>query len=573
MSWLKSPTHKTIVLLCLIASFLGVMIPSAYSFVRSRSISGIPIFWTNPNLSVRVNPINSSGLNESQIDSAFRSSFDQWTQESSSISYAYTQSNNIPPVSADDGNNTIYFSTAANRRMGSGVVAMTEVTYFVRTGVILGMDMVFNDRDFDFTMVEGDTGETNGARTKIFLPDVATHEIGHAYGFDHSNLHRSSLIYVAFNGQFKASEDDKRGVHATYGTNNPGRQSIVSGSVQGKNGGIMGAQVSAINLHTGVVEGGTLSQPDGSFVMSNLPAGEYSFMVEPFLTSPLTISPFFANVNHRFCSGAHFRRTFYSACEADGQAASVSIDGNQINLGTIAPSCDFMPNGTPDLSDGDTVDIEQEGGAFFNSLSTNQTHYYRLQNVAGEISARALSYTLFAPIDVEVDILFPDGTPIPTSSSEDNVAEPMPGGLTNFDSQAEAWNLVAGDYLVRVRSKADFLWSFLFPAGLRLMDSAGYYFLSIAVNGNIPVTNAQSMDSCAEVPNRPQTAFTFGNTQSRGDSSDDELSGGCGTVLTNGGSGPTNPFQSSIFFVLLIAFLSKFFHRITHKVAALSRRR
>ncbi len=545
------------------------------AFVRSRSISGVPVFWSNPVVPISVNPSNSSGLSENEIQHAFQSSFKQWTRSNTRAGISYIQSTATPPKSGHDGRNTIYFASEGNRRLGVGVVALTEVSYFVNTGMIVGVDMVFNDKKFLFTMAKGDTGaKVDDMDTKIYLPDVATHEVGHAFGFDHSNVHNSSLIFMAFNGQFQTGKDDIRGMHDVFDVEAGSRQGTASGQVVGLNGGIFGAHVNAINLKSAKIEGATLSGSDGRFTITKLPPGDYSFLVEPYLTSPTIISPFYANISHRFCSGAYFARTFYSACGSEGRASSISINNSSVDLGVISPSCERMENAASDTSDEIVYEVDEAGGAFFNPLSVDQTHYFHLRNVSGEIAVRAMSYTIFSPIDVEVDILFSDGNSIPTSSSVDDVQTSMPGGLTNFDSQAEAWSLAHNDYLVRVRSKSDFLWTFLFPAGWHLVDRAGYYFLSIAVNNAIPETGPQDMSTCKNVPNVLQSGLTFGVSTPSTANEDSRLGSGCASVSTNTTpSDPGNPLESPLVLTILVALLTKILAQLRPAVAGSSRRR
>lgn len=569
----KDRKQKTFTSICASILFL-LLVLNAQAFVVTRSISGVPLYWNSSLLDAVANPLNTSGLSSSQITSALDRSFAAWTMPENAAGYRLQVDRQFPARSANDNFNTIYFASASNKALGVGIVAVTEITYFVQNGAIAGMDMIFNDNNFQFTMNEGDTGDNTGILTKIYLPDVATHEIGHAFGFDHSTVHRSSLTYVAFNGQMQPGTDDLRGMRTQFGDNSSASRASVSGTIQGINGGIHGAQVNAINLHSGKVEAALLASPDGSFTLSNLPLGEYAFFVEPLLTSANTISTYYANVNHRFCGGAHFARTFYSTCGASGQASTIALAERNahVELGTIAPSCEWMSNG-PDAADGATFPVAQAGGAFFGPIATDETHFYKLENISGRIDVLAMSYTLFSPVDIDVTITNADGSAILDSTSIDNVSEPMPGGLTNYDARASAQNLPLGDYVVRVHSKPNYLWSFLYPAGIRLLNSNGFYFLSVAVNDSVPITGPSDMSACRSVANVPQPEFTFSTRQFNSEFSDQDSGAACGTISDLNGGGPPNPWNAPIVFVLLVALFLKLFVHLSPAVAATTRRR
>jgi hypothetical protein len=296
-----------------------------------------------------------------------------------------------------DGTNAMYFTSRGGDSLDWGVVALTQVLYYVGAGQITEADMVFNDNQFVFTANEGDTGQTIGGRTAIYLQDVATHEAGHVLGLDHSLVNLSSLIYTAFSGQFTLSGDDKSAVKTVYpsGTSD----AAFTGSVRGLAGGIFGAHVTAVNLLTGKVESGALAGSDGSFRLGDVPAGRYAVMMEPFGTSVSSVSSYYQNVDHRSCSGWYFRRRFYSPCDGTGGVSVVDgASGSSTALGTLAPSCSSMGNpGGPPNSIAAAKTLPSQGGAAFGSLHPGDTHYYVVHGAAGDLSARVMSYSLYSP--------------------------------------------------------------------------------------------------------------------------------------------------------------------------------
>lgn len=534
----------------------------AQAYLRSLAESGRPLYWASPTFTVLANPTNSSGLAHGDVSSMLSAAFGAWAVPGTYARASYSQSTSYPPASNIDGINAAYFSTAAGRPMDYGVVALTEVLYYVSSGQIAEADIVFNDQRFRFTNVEGDTGKVINGKTAIYLRDVATHEAGHAFGLDHSIVNLSSLVYTAFSGQFTLNEDDKTGIRTTYPST--GGRGSLTGSVNGRNGGIFGAHVGAINLLTGKVEAASLANPDGSFRVGDLPPGKYAVLMEPFSADISSISAYYQNVNHRFCSTSRFRRRFYGPCGTNTAAVvEVRADSNT-SLGVLSPSCSAMGNpiGAPTTLT-NAADFPAGGGAKFGTLRPGETHYYRIRQVAGDLQARALSYSLYSPVDVKVEILSSAGAALAGSSSTDNIQDPMPGGFVNYDSAASA-TVASGDYVIKVEASTRRLYSPLFPAGFDLLDSEGHYLLSLSLNGDAGPAALSDMSACVTVANSQQQSSTRAPASTR----EEESGGGCGT-LSSGGS----PWNGGLMQLVVGAILLQLAIMATRRKAALVRRR
>lgn len=552
------PGFRLCVLFVLCAVLAGG--DSALAYVRSMSVTGRPLYWASPALSLRGHPGNSSGLTAGQVSTLFTNAFNSWQVAGTQASLAYSQSTSNAPVSGNDGINAVYFASQGGRTVEWGVIAITEVLYWVSSGQIAGADVVFNDHQFKFTATVGDTGQTIGGRHVIYLPDVATHEAGHVLGLDHTLVNLSSLIYSAYSGQFVLGQDDSSGVRSMYPAG-PRTGGTLSGIVAGTQGGIFGAHVAAVNLETGKVEAGALSNSDGSFSLGDVPAGKYAVMMEPFGADISTVSPYFKNVDHRFCGGSRFRRRFYSACGAQGIASVVDIAaGSNTSLGTLAPSCSYMGNpGGPPNSVAFARELPATGGAAFGTMQTSDAHYYRVRNVNGQLSARAMSFSLYSPVDVKVEFLDASGNPVAGATSVDNIQAPMPGGKTHYDSTASA-NVALGDYLIKVTTAAGRIPSSHFSAGWDLMDSEGHYLLSLGVNGSYGNAVTSDMAACKSVRNVVQSAsYREISSSDFGDEGKDRSSG-CGSI-----SSGEPPFTGGMMQVLLTA--------LAIQVAILARRR
>ena len=528
-----------------LALLLGL---SASASLRTISSAGRPLFWSNPNITLQSNPSNSSGLSNSEVESLLRSSFTSWNISGSNASISYFQSLSTPANSNFDGINAVYFASASGRNLDYGVVAVTEVLYYSNSGQIAEADMVFNDNRFRFTKTEGDTGKNSGGKTTIYLPDVATHEAGHALGLDHSIVNLASLVYTAFSGQFVVSEDDKNGIRGAYP--NGGSTGAASGTVLGRNGGIFGAHVEAINLTSGKVQAGAMANPDGSFSFSRLPAGQYAFLMEPYGADISSVSSYFENVSHRFCGSRLFQRKFYGDCGSNSAAVVEISEARNANLGTLAPSCSAMgnPAGSP-TSIASALDFPAEGGAKFGTLRPNEAHYYRIHAPSGTAKANVLAYGIYSPVNLKVEFLQADGSALAGATSIANIGDPMPGGLTNYDSSAAA-QLAGADYLLKVSADPTRLWSSQFPAGFDLMDTNGNYLLSLSVNGEFGSSGFANMQSCVNLNNVSQNA----SYRAPASSDDDQGTGGCGSLAPSEGGGKP-PWNGGVFQLVMAVVL------------------
>ncbi|MGZ3655640.1 MAG: hypothetical protein ACXVCS_08795, partial [Bdellovibrionota bacterium] len=219
--------------------------------------------------------------------------------------------------------------------------------------------------------------------------------------------------------------------------------------------------------------------------------------------------------------------------------------GSSTSLGTLAPSCSQMgnPGGEPTSIAAAKV-ISNQGGAAFGTLTPGAVHYYIVHNVSGSLSARVMSYSLYSPVDVKVNILDSNGNAVAGSTSTDNVDAPGPGGVVNYDSLATA-NVASGDYVIQITSGASALSGTKYSAGFDLLDNDGHYLVALAVNGDINPTSLTDMSSCVSVNNVPQSA----SYQDYVAPAQKQKSAGCGSLSAGGGG----PFFGGMMQVLTVA--------------------
>lgn len=156
-----------------------------------------------------------------------------------------------------------------------GALAVTSYVYDTRDGRLLDADIRVDPSMFD-----------GGANADMAL----AHEVGHLLGLDHSAV-LSSVMYPWVSASTSTAEfdsDERIAIAAAYPAADPlTRGAILQGKVLGDGGGIVAAQVVAMN-EAGQPVGTVLTDPAGEFVLSGIPAGRYRLYAEP-LDGPVAV--------------------------------------------------------------------------------------------------------------------------------------------------------------------------------------------------------------------------------------------------------------------------------------------
>ncbi len=94
---------------------------------------------------------------------------------------------------------------------GRQVIALTSINYYPDSGEIVDVDIAFNGMDYDWTVFD-EPVETD-------LQSIATHEIGHMFGLDHSETNDSVMWFQYEPGEIRQrelTEDDLAAVSYMY---------------------------------------------------------------------------------------------------------------------------------------------------------------------------------------------------------------------------------------------------------------------------------------------------------------------------------------------------------------------
>lgn len=151
-------------------------------------------------------------------------------------------------------------------------------------GQILKADIIFNPN------VQFNTSGSGGTTDQTDLQTVATHEIGHFFGLDHSAIVRAVMFPFASN-LTTLGYDDVAAISTVYPSTS---QSFVSTTISGRvtlsNGqGVFGAHVFADSTTSNTPVGGNIRKTpigamtavDGSYTIKGVPADIYNVAAEP----------------------------------------------------------------------------------------------------------------------------------------------------------------------------------------------------------------------------------------------------------------------------------------------------
>ena len=266
--------------------------PSRWDF------SAVRVTWS-------LNPRTGANIQGSRtVADVIQSSFNTWTSAPNASLSATRGADSSLNAAAFDGINLICFVCNGDFSKESETLAVTVTTTADApgednkhggvssfTGQMMDADILFNPTTSFSTNTSGTSSQD--------LQTVATHEIGHFFGLDHSGVVRAIMYPFAPSVETTLSYDDVAGISALYPKGTP---DVPTGSVAGTvrlNGSpVFGAHVyvdtetgnepfAAFGIRKSPI--GTLSFPDGTYTITGVPADSYTVIAEP-LDKPVSNS-------------------------------------------------------------------------------------------------------------------------------------------------------------------------------------------------------------------------------------------------------------------------------------------
>jgi hypothetical protein len=237
--------------------------------------------WAQP-LSIpwRPNPVRPANVTgTTSLETSFRQAFQTWSAVSTAT-IVFVEGPIAPTVKPGlDQINliTMDLTTAEWAAYGVDAISFTNVTTSAMTGEIIEADILFNP-SFAFS--------TEATATPPGFSDVlavATHEVGHLLGLDHTPL-PSAIMFPLVAGRYFSRTltlDDTIGVSTLYPTAAFAARGSIEGTVRTMaNVGVFGAIVVIVGQN-GQPFAATITDPDGKYSIAGLPAGHFTLFAEP----------------------------------------------------------------------------------------------------------------------------------------------------------------------------------------------------------------------------------------------------------------------------------------------------
>lgn len=338
----------------------------------------VGLFQAGGNLTLRLEQDASFRITDGSDLTALVASMSRWTGiTTSNITISDgTRFNLVSPIDASaglagDGSNRVFFAeTDTGNRIGNAIAV--AFFYVGGDGRITDCDIVLNERLYTFsTATPANPNQILGSST-YDLGEIATHEMGHCIGLDHSavagRFSASGLEVSGFSsGDFtyqatlypygsrtiqgrSLSQDDISGASFIYPN---GTLTSTTGTISGRvlNGGtfdpVKGAHVVAVSTSApdipvvGVISDVQAGGPGGEYNIVGLPPGSYYLRLEPLVG---TTNPFTQANTHFTGFDTSFPWEFYDGPTESGFDVSTDRAAITVGSGQTVTGIDFLTN-------------------------------------------------------------------------------------------------------------------------------------------------------------------------------------------------------------------------------------
>lgn len=362
------------------------------------------------------------GLSNGSEFIAIQKAFDTWQSiPTSAVAFQYEGPTEIQR-GGTDGVNVISFQDSTFP-FGSGTIA---VTLSSSQGSLRDADILFNPSNTAIPFA------TDGRADAFDIQAIATHEIGHFLGLDHTSIVSATMNPTGARGSLfprALKSDDIIGASVLY----PEAGFLTStgglrGRVTNAGASVFGAHVVLLDEEGNAVVS-TLTERDGTYQLSGLLPGSYSLYAEP-LDGPVTE----ANIGGQFNSSVNinFTTTFLGNSLNPAQRQTIQVaEGTtlqEINVAVLAAPASPLNLTSPSLG----VRVAQGSGISFNA---------RGDGIVDGVSFQVLgpSLSLSSPV-------FSSGNTARLSASAD--ASASVGVRTLFASRSDATSALSGGLIV-----------------------------------------------------------------------------------------------------------------------------
>jgi hypothetical protein len=264
----------------------------AFSYLPNLN-GATPWTWANATTHWDLNSSVGSNVLGGSVVSVLSNSFGTWAGAPNTSLHISQGAQSQLTTAGNDGVNLICFVCNDSQFDGSNGNVSDTIAFTIDTvqsnGQIIDADMLFNPK---FTFLVGSATCPSGNTNCEDLQSIATHEIGHFFGLDHSAI--AAAVMYPFQGDASMRNlgyDDVAGISSTY----PGNFTVPTGSISGtvrfasNNNPVCGAHVFAdfVTANSGYPSParrtpvGGVTNASGQYTIAGLPVDSYTITVEP----------------------------------------------------------------------------------------------------------------------------------------------------------------------------------------------------------------------------------------------------------------------------------------------------
>jgi matrixin/IPT/TIG domain-containing protein len=325
-------------LLGLVWSVLNAGFHQAFVRIGSRAR------WQTLPVSYRIHAGGLPGLGNGSEFIAVQRAFDTWQNlPSSSIAFRYEGTTPVQ-TGGNDGVNIISFQDTSFS-FGTGTIAVTVSSS--SQGFFRDADILFNPSNPSITFA------TDGRSDGFDIQAIATHEIGHFLGLDHTAIVSATMNPTGARGTVfprSLKSDDIIGASTLY------PEDTFFSATGGMRGRITNAGANMFGAHVVVLDAegnavvSTLTELDGTYQISGLSPGSYALYAEP-LDLPVTESSIGGQYDSRV--NVNFTTTFLGGTLNPAQRQSVQIIAGstlqEINIAVLPTPAALLNLTSPSL--------------------------------------------------------------------------------------------------------------------------------------------------------------------------------------------------------------------------------
>ena len=275
-----------------LAAFALLHAVPAHSYLPQGSATGgvfVPLHWQSTPIPIEISTNTTGAKLQGSVSfqTTIQNSLASWNLAPNFQSPlgSVTTSNTQTP----DGSNLICFCTSgAVFNQNDGTLALTITTF--SGSQITAASIFFNPNPSGVCFVTDNSACTNGTDFAQDLQTVATHELGHFIGLDHSAVVRATMYPFAPAKETQLSWDDVAGASLLYPK--PAAD-VATGGISGTvslTGAVFGAHVyanpegsndpfGAFSIRKTPI--GMLTDLSGNYTITGLPSDNYEVLAEP----------------------------------------------------------------------------------------------------------------------------------------------------------------------------------------------------------------------------------------------------------------------------------------------------